>query len=72
MSLLEAVKNKEVIVQNILCVGICRQRLMDLGIFKGTKLVVKGFAPLGDPMIVEIDNSKIAIRKSDAKNVIVK
>ena len=69
MSLLEAPKNQSVVVQEI--EGTCKQRLMNLGIFKGTKLVVMGSAPLGDPLIVEVSDFKIAIRKADARNIIV-
>ena len=71
MTLLQAGRNKQVTVQGLDCAGVCRQRLMDLGVFKGTKLVVVGVAPLGDPMIIEIDNCKIAIRKVDAAKILV-
>lgn len=71
MSLLEAAKKKELTVKDISCCGVSKQRLMDLGIFKGTRLTVLGSAPLGDPIIIEVDNTIIAIRKTDAKNIIV-
>ena len=71
MSLLQAIKNRELVVKDIFCCDASRQRLMDLGVFKGARLKLLSVAPLGDPMVFEVNDSKIAIRKSDAKNIIV-
>lgn len=53
------------------CTGNMRQRFIDLGMYKGTEVKVKSFAPLGDPMIIEVNECKIAIRKNDAKKLFV-
>ena len=71
MSLAQITKGRETVVQDLVCEGRGCQRLTDLGIFKGTKLTVKGFAPLGDPMIIVVNDCEMAIRKSDARNIIV-
>lgn len=71
MSLEQVKKGNDTIIQDFACQGINRQRLMDLGIFKGAKIRVKGHAPLGDPMIVEVGDCDIAIRKNDARHIIV-
>ena len=71
MSLAQIKKGKTVIVEDLSCQGIRRQRLTDLGIFRGTRIIVKGFAPLGDPMIIEVNDCEMAIRKNDAKSIIV-
>lgn len=59
------------VVKDLDCEGSLKQRFTDMGLFKGTKLKIISFAPLNDPMIIEINDSKIAIRKADAKKIIV-
>lgn len=71
MSLSQAKKGNNLVIQDIFGEGTARQRLIDLGILKGARLKVKGFAPLGDPMIIEVNDCEIAIRKNDAKNILV-
>ena len=39
---------------------------------KGCEIKVEKFAPLGDPIDIRVKDYHIAIRKSDAKNIIVK
>ena len=41
-------------------------RLKELGLVRGTKILVKRFAPLGDPMEIEVRGYNLAIRKKDA------
>ena len=72
MNLSEITVGKSVIIENLLCAGKARQRLIDLGIFVGREVLVAGFAPLGDPMIIEIAGSRVAIRKSAVREIICK
>ncbi|MBO5287108.1 MAG: ferrous iron transport protein A [Clostridia bacterium] len=51
--------------------GAIKRRIMDMGITKGTKIVVKKFAPLGDPMEITVRGYQLTIRKEDAKMVVV-
>lgn len=48
-------------------------RLLELGLFKGVKVRVKSYAPLGSPIEIQIkgQSSTIALRKEDASNVLV-
>ena len=71
MSLLQVKKGQYATIKELACQGINHQRLIDLGINVGTKVKVIGFAPLGDPMVIEVDDCRIAIRKSDAKCLII-
>lgn len=48
------------------------KRLLALGCIEGTEVTVKGFAPLGDPMIINLRGFNLAIRKKDAKNIKIK
>ena len=48
------------------------QRLKDLGFTSGTKVVCVGRSPLGDPVAYKVCGAVIAIRKEDARWVMVK
>lgn len=48
------------------------KRLLALGCIKNTKIEVKKVAPFGDPIIVRFRGFDLALRKSDAKNIILK
>ncbi len=49
-----------------------RQRLLEMGLIKGTMIELIRFAPLGDPMEVRVRGYRLSIRKGEAKAVIVK
>ncbi|MBN2452275.1 MAG: ferrous iron transport protein A [Lentisphaeria bacterium] len=46
--------------------GAIRQRLLDMGVTKGTSLVVERRAPLGDPIEVLVKGYHLAIRRNEA------
>ena len=46
-------------------------RLFQLGIQEGTTLQLVKRAPLNDPLLFQVQDIWIAIRRSDAKNIIV-
>ena len=48
-----------------------KRRLMEMGLVKGTQLLVICRAPLGDPIEIEIRDYKLTIRGRDAKNIFV-
>lgn len=53
------------------CAGtsaIC-QRLCELGFVPGARLRVVRYAPLGDPMEVEVDRFHLALRRAEAARV---
>ncbi len=45
------------------------QRLCEMGFVEGASLRVVRYAPLGDPMEVEIDNYHLSLRKAEAAMV---
>lgn len=53
------------------CTGEPRQRLLDLGFIKGSEIRIQNQSPLGDPTAYLIHNTSIAIRKNDAKNILI-
>ena len=48
------------------------KRLLALGCINNTEIEVKKIAPLGDPIIVRFRGFDLALRKSDAKNILLK
>ena len=46
--------------------GPVKSRIMDMGITKGTVLLVRKVAPLGDPMELNVRNYELSVRKADA------
>lgn len=51
--------------------GAVKRRIMDMGITKGTRILVKKVAPLGDPLELTVRGYQLSIRKEDAKKIIV-
>ncbi len=43
--------------------------LMKLGILPGDVFKVCNFAPLGDPMAIQINRTKVSLRRQDARSV---
>lgn len=69
MTLNEVAIDQEVVVSSVLGDTKLTKRLLALGCVKGTKIVVKKIAPLGDPMLISFRGFDLAIRKKDAKNI---
>jgi Fe2+ transport system protein FeoA len=46
-------------------------RIMELGLVPGSFITMKSKAPMGDPIIFSVGDSKISIRKSEADNVLI-
>ncbi len=47
------------------------KRLFALGCIEGTEIKFKGTAPLGDPIVINFRGFDLAIRKKDAKNILL-
>ncbi|MFA9397089.1 MAG: ferrous iron transport protein A [Clostridiaceae bacterium] len=58
-------------IKNIYGDNALTKRLSSLGVIEGTKVKFKNVAPLGDPIIINLKGSDIAIRKRDAKNILI-
>jgi Fe2+ transport system protein FeoA len=48
-----------------------RQRLLEMGFVSGAVLRVVRWAPLGDPMQVELHGTHISLRRSEARTILV-
>lgn len=51
--------------------GDVKRRMIDLGITPGVPIMLKKYAPLGDPMEIRVRGYNVALRKSEAENIIV-
>ena len=49
--------------------GAVKRRIMDMGITKGTEVVVRTVAPLGDPVEVNVRGYELSLRKADAEMI---
>jgi ferrous iron transport protein A len=58
-------------IVNINIDNVLRKKLTDMGLVSGTEFRVDGRAPLGDPIKINLRGYNLAIRKSDAKNIMV-
>lgn len=47
------------------------KRLLALGCIEGTEIKLKRVAPLGDPLIINLRGFDLAIRKKDARNIVL-
>ncbi|MBP3320252.1 MAG: ferrous iron transport protein B [Clostridia bacterium] len=57
------------IVKNINSTGTLRRRLIDLGVTAGARVKIERFAPFGDPIIVNINNYNLVMRKKEAREI---
>jgi ferrous iron transport protein A len=58
----EAVNGQDAIVQ----------RLCEMGLLEGTVVEVIGFAPLGDPIEIRLQDFRLSLRRSEAARVQVR
>lgn len=49
--------------------GPIRQRLLDMGITRGTEIRVERRAPLGDPIEITVKGYYLAIREDEAQHI---
>lgn len=49
--------------------GALKRRIMDMGITKGTEVLIRKVAPLGDPIEVTVRGYELTLRKADAESI---
>ncbi len=62
---------ENVIVKRLQGNGAVKRRIMDMGVTKGTAILVQKVAPLGDPIEVKVRGYELSLRKGEAENIIV-
>ena len=68
-TLKDAKVGETVVVAKLHGVGAVKRRIMDMGITKGTELLVRKVAPLGDPMELNVRGYELSVRKADAEMI---
>ena len=63
--------NESGCVARLLSRGAMRRRMIDLGIVEGTHIECVGRSPSGDPSAYLVRGAVIAIRKRDAREVLL-
>jgi len=48
-----------------------RRRLMEMGLVPGTEVTLVNIAPLGDPLEIELRDSRLSIRRREAVEVLL-
>ena len=71
MTLREVPCGNTVTVKKLEGEGAVKRRIMDMGITKGTTVLVRKTAPLGDPIEVTVRGYELSVRKADAGNIVV-
>lgn len=51
--------------------GPLRQRILDMGLTKGTDVTVRKVAPLGDPIEVTVRGYELSLRKAEAECILL-
>ncbi len=46
-----------------------RRRLMELGFLPGVEVIVRGAAPLGDPLDIEVRGCRFSLRRAEAEAI---
>ena len=46
-----------------------RRHLLDMGITKGVKVIIKKIAPMGDPIDIKLRDYELCLRKADLKQI---
>ena len=47
--------------------GAVKRRIMDMGLIRGTQVLVRKVAPLGDPLELTVRGYELSVRKGDAE-----
>lgn len=58
-------------VEQVLDQGFLSQRLLEMGIIRGTVIEVVRFAPMGDPIDIKIRGYHLSLRREEAQGIIV-
>ena len=71
MSIYDLKLGEKAIINKICGDNKLNKRLSALGLIQGTEVELKRIAPLGDPIVINLRGFDLAIRKKDAKNIML-
>ncbi len=59
------------IVRDIRTESPVTRRLMDMGVIEGASVEMVRSAPFGDPLLIRVRNAVFALRRSDARRIVI-
>ena len=59
-------------VKKIEAEGQIKRRLFDMGVTPNTEIILRKYAPLGDPIEVTIRGYELTLRKDEANKILMK
>lgn len=68
-TLRDAKAGQTVKVARITGSGSLRQRILDMGLTKGTEVSIRKVAPLGDPLEITVRGYELSLRKAEAARI---
>lgn len=66
-TLKDAKVGETVKVKKITGSGPTKRRIMEMGMTKGTEVLIRKVAPLGDPIELNVRGYELSVRKADAE-----
>lgn len=57
------------VVERLMGDSVLKQRMMTMGIVPGVKIIIRKFAPLGDPIEIKVKSANLSLRKQEAQTV---
>lgn len=71
MTLNEIQPNEACLIVGLGRKSILRKRIIDMGLTMQTRVKVIKYAPLGDPIEIEVRGYQLSLRKEEAKEIFV-
>lgn len=68
-TLREAKAGETVKIARVTGAGALRQRILDMGLTKGTEVSIRKVAPLGDPLEITVRGYELSLRKAEAGRI---
>jgi ferrous iron transport protein A len=62
---------EKAVISKIAGEGAIKRRLMDMGVTRGTEVLVRKVAPFGDPIEINLRGYELTLRKAEADNIFV-
>jgi Fe2+ transport system protein FeoA len=72
VTLAEAARGREVVIEAVGGDRAFRRRLMEMGLLPGVRVTVRNVAPLGDPIEIEVRHGRLSIRRLEAARIEVR
>ena len=69
MTLKDLKTGQSAVVKKLTGEGAVKRRIMDMGLTKGTEILVRKVAPLGDPLELTVRGYELSVRKADAEMI---